>query len=162
LHEIHPSVLHESRPKGFQPVIRFSPPIRFLALAGAFVLALGCVACKRPAPPPKLVNSWHPVHTWTGSANQQTESFVSETGAFRAHWTARNTDPAHPGLFKLTLHSAVSGRPLVPMVEHRGDGDETTYASEDPREFFLLIEADGIEWSVALDEAFQTLQAAKP
>jgi hypothetical protein len=119
---------------------------------------LAGTACKTKPPASTLVTSWRPVHTWTGTASLQTESFVSETGAFRAHWTVHNTNSASPGVFKLTLHSAVSGRPLVPMIEHRGDGEETTYVSEDPREFFLVIDAERIAWSVELEEAVQRLE----
>ncbi len=60
-------------------------------------------------------------------------------------------------MLRVTLHSAVSGRPLVPMLEHRGDGEGDIAASEDPREFFLLIEAERARWTVELEEAVQTL-----
>jgi len=121
-------------------------------------MSLFGTGCSTKPPASTVVTSWRPVRTWSGTASLQTESFVSDTGAFRAHWIVHNADPANPGVFKLTLHSAVSGRPLVPMVEHRGDADETTYVSEDPREFFLVIDAERISWSVELEEAVQRLE----
>jgi hypothetical protein len=37
-------------------------------------------------------------------------------------------------------------------VEHRGPGRDVAYVNEDPREFFLVIESTGLEWSVEVAE----------
>lgn len=82
----------------------------------------------------------------------QTEAFISNTGSLRLLWETRNEVAPGAGRFKVTVHSAVSGRPLVPAVDHAGIGRDTTYVSEDPREFFLLVDATNLEWSIAVDE----------
>ena len=44
-------------------------------------------------------------------------------------------------MFTVTLHSGVSGAPLLEAVEHKGVGRDVAYVTEDPREFFLVIES---------------------
>ena len=56
------------------------------------------------------------------------------------------------GAFSVVLHSGVSGRSLLPVVEHRGTGRDTAYVSEDPREFFLVVDAKHLDWSLTVDE----------
>ena len=62
------------------------------------------------------------------------------------------------GHLKITLHSAVSGRPLSVVMEHDGPGEETVFASDDPREFFLVIDAERTNWSVKLDEGVRATE----
>jgi hypothetical protein len=123
---------------------------RRLTALGLAVLTLSC----RQAPPPKIVETtvWAKVGSWGSTASLQTESFVSETGSFRVQWSTKD-EGAMPGRFKVTLHSAVSGRSLAPVLEHEGTGDGTAYVSEDPREFFLVIDAERTEWTIELHEA---------
>ncbi|MBI3403354.1 MAG: hypothetical protein HY048_18235 [Acidobacteria bacterium] len=52
----------------------------------------------------------------------------------------------------MTLHSDVSGRPLVLAIDARGVAHDTTFVSEDPRSFFLAVESANVEWTVAADE----------
>ncbi len=82
----------------------------------------------------------------------QTEAFPSNTGTFRIHWTSDNLTADKPGRLTITLHSAVSGRPLVDIAEHRGKGDATYYVVEDPREFFLVVDAERSRWTLEVDE----------
>jgi hypothetical protein len=82
----------------------------------------------------------------------QTEAFIGNTGSLRVRWETRNEATPGRGVFTVTLHSAVSGRPLVPVVEHKGIGHDTTYVSEDPREFFLVIDSSGLDWTVDVEE----------
>jgi hypothetical protein len=89
---------------------------------------------------------------WSGHGVMQTEAFISTTGTLRVQWDTRNEDQTGKGTFSVMLHSGVSGRSLVPVVEHRGVGRDTAYVSEDPREFFLVVDAKHLDWSVTVDE----------
>jgi hypothetical protein len=124
------------------------PALRF----GLALLIVASSACAREDPPSTAVTIWRPVEHWSGQASLQTESFVSTTGSFRIQWSSANLVADTPGRLTITLHSAVSGRPLVPVVEHEGDGRDTAYVTEDPREFFLVIDASRSRWTVELDE----------
>ena len=70
----------------------------------------------RPAAEPR----WHQLGTWAGQGSRQTDSFDVATGALRLRWETRAT--AGGGRFKVSLHSAISGRPLQTFLEHRGAG----------------------------------------
>jgi len=124
-------------------------------MSGLLAASVVAVSCNRqPEPAPRTpVTVWRTVATWTGRAPLQTESFISNTGLFRVHWEARPLQPPdNNGTLRITLHSAVSGRPLVDAVDHRGPGRDTVFLSEDPREFFLVIDDQGLDWTVTLDE----------
>ena len=127
-------------------------------LAGALLALAVSVCCsgeREASAERKPVTVWRTVATWTGRAPLQTESFISNTGLFRVHWEARPLQPPdNNGTLRVTLHSAVSGRPLVEAVDHRGPGRDTVFLSEDPREFFLVIDDQGLDWTVTLDEGF--------
>ena len=53
----------------------------------------------------------------------------------------------------MTLHSDVSGRPLLVAVEARGVARDTTYVTEDPRQFFLAVESANVDWTIEAAEA---------
>jgi hypothetical protein len=82
----------------------------------------------------------------------QTDPFISDTGSLRLRWETRNEAAPGTGTFRVTLHSDVSGRPLVLAIDARGAGRNTTYVSEDPRSFFLAIESTNLDWTIAADE----------
>jgi hypothetical protein len=95
---------------------------------------------------------WRKLGTWSGRGPMQTEPFISETGSLRLSWeTSRETRPG-TGIFRVTVHSDVSGRSLVLAVDKQGVGRDVTYVSEDPRPFFLVIESANLEWTLAADE----------
>jgi hypothetical protein len=99
---------------------------------------------------------WRSLGTWSGRGNMQTESFTSDTGSLRVRW--QTNDEARPGdgTFRVTLHSAISGRPLVQAVDHRGAGADTSYVSEDPRVFYVVVDSARVEWSFTIDEGVGT------
>ena len=96
---------------------------------------------------------WRSVGSWTGHGNRQTESFTSDSGALRVRWEAK-TSTTNPGdgLFRLTAHSAISGRPLEQVVEVRGAGTGTGYVSQDPHVFYMLVESSGLDWQFSVEE----------
>jgi hypothetical protein len=83
----------------------------------------------------------------------QTESFNIESGQWRIKWGTANENPPGSGTFRVTVHSAVSGRPLVVAVEHRGTGHDVAYVNEDPRLYHLVIESRGVDWSVSVEDS---------
>jgi hypothetical protein len=126
-------------------------------------LALSCLgvswflfsACGKPAEPQgdKFV-VWRPLGSWSGTGPTQTGPFISDTGTLRLRWETRS--PASPkASFKVTVHSDVSGRPLLVAVDHKGAGQDVAYVYEDPRPFFLVVEAADLQWSLSADEPLQ-------
>jgi hypothetical protein len=99
---------------------------------------------------------WERLGAWSGQKSLQTESFTSDTGAFRITWDTQTSQSPGEGTFLLTLHSAISGRPLQVAVDHHGPGGGTAYVNDDPRVFFAVVEASNIKWSLTVDEAVAT------
>ena len=95
---------------------------------------------------------WRPVGSWSGHGDAQSDPFLMEGGRWRVKWEASHEKSPGAGVLKVTVNSAVSGRPLMDAVDHRGVGHDTVYVNEDPRTFYLVIEARGIEWSVTVEE----------
>jgi hypothetical protein len=89
----------------------------------------------------------------------QTEPFLCDTGSLRISWQTRNETTPGTGIFRVTLHSDVSGRPLLVAVDARGAGRDVAYVSEDPRSFFLVVESTNLDWTVAADEGVGTTEA---
>jgi hypothetical protein len=130
---------------------RLAPAVALIA-AGALI---GCQS--RPQAESKLETKapaigWRPIGSWSGRGNTQTESFNIESGYFRVKWETKNEPATGKGTLKVLANSAVSGRPIAPVVEHRGVGRGTGYVSDDPRMFYLLIESTGVEWSLTVEE----------
>lgn len=130
-----------------------------LLAAGAATVGMGCRA-ERPVERPvdRQVLVWTPVGSWSGRASLQTDSFTSDTGAFQIHWASQPGPTAAPGGLRVSLYSAVSGRPLLVAVDHEGAGKDSVYVTEDPREFYLVIDSRDTEWSVRLDEGVRAAE----
>lgn len=73
----------------------------------------------------------------------------------RITWRTGNGPPAAP--FTLTMHSAISGRPLQVMVEQHGPGEGVAYLTEDPRVFFVVVESADIDWTFAVEEPIDVI-----
>jgi hypothetical protein len=124
--------------------------VSILVLVG---VALLNVACRNNAPAartPAVV--WRPLGSWSGRGSMQTEPFISDTGALRLRWETTNEAAPGTGIFRVTVHSDVSGRSLVLAIDARGVGRDTTYVNEDPRSFFLAVESANLDWTVAAEE----------
>ena len=110
------------------------------------------LACGAPASPPKSTVVWRKLGSWSGRGPMQTEPFISNTGSLRVLWETRNEAAPGTGTFRVTVHSDVSGRPLLVAVDTRGVGRDTAYVTEDPRSFFLAVESANLDWTVAAEE----------
>jgi hypothetical protein len=104
--------------------------------------------------PPRQVVVWRPVGSWSGHGNRQTESFTSDSGALRIRWTATHEEPGGAAAFRVTAHSAISGRLLQEAVDQHGAGSGVAYVNQDPHVFYLMVESDHLDWTVAAEEAF--------
>jgi hypothetical protein len=123
----------------------------------AALAAIACSAsCRRqtPAAKPALEMIWRPVGSWSGHGNRQTESFTSDSGALRVHWQTKPITgaPATDGLFRLTAHSAISGRILQQVVDEHGAGSGVDYVSQDPHVFYMSVESAALDWTFSVEE----------
>jgi hypothetical protein len=134
------------------------------------VVALALVTSCRPTPAQSdhETTAWRPVGHWSGRASTQTDPFLSDTGTLRILWEARpvtgssgssgSTGSAgtsaslERGILRIAVHSDVSGRELAVAVDHQGPGRDVAYVNEDPRSFYLVIDAKNLEWSVEVAE----------
>lgn len=89
----------------------------------------------------------------------QTESWPSDTGAMRIRWNT--THAATGGKFQLTIHSAISGRPMETVVDQVGDGEGTAFFSDDPRVFFAVVDATQLEWTFTIEEPVDVIITPK-
>ena len=127
------------------------------AIAVLWLLALPALGTGCAAPParaeqaPGSGTAWRTLGTWSGNGSRQTDSFDVATGALRLRWEAKPTAAA-AGRFRVTLHSAISGRPLQDVVDDDGPASGTAHISDDPRVSYLMIDADGVDWTATLDE----------
>ena len=112
------------------------------------MLAVGCGQEPSPAPAGATTRA---LGTWEGRGSQ-TIGFNSESGRFRVTWQTRNEHPPGSGTFRLTAHSAVSGRPIQPITDHRGVGSGAADVDDDPRPYNLMIESANLDWIISVEE----------
>jgi len=129
--------------------------------AGVVIVVAACVsACRGDEPrpvverPPPAAITWREIGSWSGGLSRQTESFEVTTAALRLRWqTTRETSPG-AGRLTVTLHSAVSGRPLQTIVDARGVSSATVNVADEPRWCHFVIEAANVEWQMTLEEGY--------
>jgi hypothetical protein len=116
-------------------------------------VALLDVSCGRDAPRAQTSTVvWRKLGSWSGHGPMQTDPFISDTGSLRLQWETRNETGTGAGIFRVTVHSDVSGRPLLLAVDARGVGRDTAYVTEDPRSFFLSVESANLDWTLMAEE----------
>lgn len=117
------------------------------------VLAIGFASCApAPSQPQDIVAVTREVGSWQGRGTATVGDIPSETGRFRIHWQTTNESPAGAGTFKLTMRSAISGRPLQLVVDHHGQGAGTADFDEGPRTYDFLVESANLDWQFRVDE----------
>ena len=122
-----------------------------IVLAALVLTNLACQSTNKPEPKPAAL-TWRPVGTWSGHGNAQTDSFDIGYGQCRVRWETRNEKPPGAGEFTVTVNSAVSGRELGLVVDHRGAGHDVAYVAVDPHWSYLIIESSNLDWSVTVEE----------
>jgi hypothetical protein len=111
------------------------------------------VACESPSSEPQpIVAVTRTVGSWSGRGTRTVGDVPSETGRFRIHWETRNESPAGAGTFKLTLRSAISGRTIGVVADHKGTGAGMTDYDEGPRTYDFLVESANVDWSFRVEE----------
>ena len=116
--------------------------------------ALGLLTgCGPPSAPPREAAIWRHVGSWHGRGNAQTETFTSDTAAFRVTWETRNESTPGAGRLYAVFRSGDSGREIMDAVDVTGVGhgvEET--AGERPRWYYLSIESANVDWAITVDE----------
>src|SRR5260370_39249032 len=97
----------------------------------------------------EILVGWQPVVSFSGQGNSQSEGFNIESGQWRMKWETKNEGKPGTGKFRVTVHSAVSGRALVQAIDFKGVGRKVAVVNGDPRVYFLDIESEGVDWSSA-------------
>lgn len=133
-----------------------------IALAATAALAVGGAGWKtRPKPTEEIAVAWRPLGSWSGHGNTQTESFISDTGFLRVKWKTRADSTPGAGTFRATFHSAVSGRPIARTVDTQGAGADTSYAHEEPRNYYVVVESTDLDWSFTVEEGITGVVTAR-
>ena len=123
---------------------------KFQHLLFAVILAGGCTG--KPSEPQPIVSVTRLVGSWQGRGTATVGDIPSETGRFRISWQTSNESAPGTGAFKLTLRSAVSGRTLGIVTDHKGVGSGTAEYDEGPRTYDFLVESANVDWSFKVDE----------
>ncbi len=123
------------------------------ALAAAVSIT---AACSSPPPPEHhVVAATRRAGAWQGTGSMTVGDVVNTAGHFVITWEARKkgTGSFSPNAhFKLTVHSAVSGRPLKTVVDQAGEGHGTVDFEDDPRVYQFFVDSAGLDWSFTVDE----------
>ena len=123
----------------------------------ALSVVYGCT--EKPSAAPRKETFWRKVNSWSGKDRLQTESWPSDTGAMRIRW--QTSHAGADGSFQLTIHSAISGRPMQTVVEQTGEGEGTAYFSDDPRVFFAVVDSKNLDWTFTIDEPVDVIITPK-
>jgi hypothetical protein len=123
---------------------------RFVSL-----LVLLAAGCEQKPPPPQTPPEpvWKTVGTWSGHGNQQLETFPIERFTWRVRWDTRNESPPGSGTFHVTANSGDSGRILAEVADVHGVGSDTTYITEIPHRYYLVVTSSGIDWTLTAEES---------
>jgi hypothetical protein len=95
---------------------------------------------------------WHPLGTWAGTGDRQTESFDVRTGTLKLGGEIFDERATGAGKLRVELHSAISGRPLQTVVDTVGVGLDSAFVADEPRVSYLVITSSGVDWRVRLEE----------
>jgi hypothetical protein len=131
---------------------------RTLAVGMLVVSAAGAMSCRgNAAPPPPAAPAdvaWREIGAWSGTGPRQTESFEVSQFAMRLRWqVVRETAPGQ-GHFTVTLHSAVSGRPLQTLIETTRVESGEVLVADDLRPAHFVVDAAHVEWRMVLDQPY--------
>jgi hypothetical protein len=128
---------------------------RFPGVAIVLILLPLCFVRSDEQRPPRAepVTDWHRVATFSGRGNAQLETFPIEGWTWRVQWETRNESPPAAGTFKATAHSGDSGRQLAEIADVRGVDHDTTYVTELPHRYYLVVKSANVDWTMVVEEA---------
>ena len=129
--------------------LRQARKTRFFVYFVSFVLP-GCGP--HPSEPKPIVAVTRTVGSWEGRGTTTVGDVPTETGRIRIHWETANETIPGGGTFKLTLRSAISGRTIGIVADHRGVGAGTADFDEGPRTYDFLVESANIDWRFRVEE----------
>jgi hypothetical protein len=125
-----------------------------LAASALFVMALAGCRGQEPPPPEALRSAeWRKVAEFSGRGNAQLETFPIGGWTWRVRWETRNESPPGAGTFLATAHSGDSGRQLAEIADVRGVDHDTTYITELPHRYYIVVESANVDWSLLVEEA---------
>lgn len=126
--------------------------MRALVPIAAILVTVACHSVQRQEDKPERI-LWKPIGSWSGHGSTQTGSFDMEAYKWRIRWEANSRKDPKTAIFRVTVASAISGRPLdSAVVDHKGDGHDVAYVEADPHTCYLVIEAPDMDWSVTVEE----------
>ena len=114
------------------------------------MLSAACLPSKSSDAGQQTAQARH-VESWEGTGDR-TIGFVSESGVFRVSWKTRNERPAGSGTFRLTVRSAISGRPIRIITDERGEGSGRVDFVDDPRLYEFIVESANVGWWFEAEE----------
>jgi hypothetical protein len=72
----------------------------------------------------------------------------------RLRWQVIRTTAPGPAHFEVTLHSAVSGRPLQTLVDTSRVESGEVLVADDLRPAPFVVDAEHVEWRMTLDQPY--------
>jgi hypothetical protein len=127
----------------------------------SFVFAFASGCAQKPTEAQPIVSVTRPVGSWQGRGTATVGDIPSETGRFRITWETSNESAAGAGTFKLTLRSAISGRTIGIVADHKGVGTGTADYDEGPRTYDFLVESANVDWKFHVEETTGAFVPAK-
>ena len=125
-----------------------------LLLVAACATLTACRGDAPPAPAPPVALEWREVGSWSGTGHRQTESFEVSQFAMRLRWQVVRTTAPGPAHFEVTLHSAVSGRPLQTLVDTSRVESGEVLVADDLRPAHFVVDAEHVEWRMTLEQPY--------
>lgn len=132
-------------------VLKRVPLVLSFALLAAILPGCGPETTSRPAPPADA--EWRRIGSWSGHGNAQLETFPIGGWTWRVQWETRNENPPGAGTFRASAHSGDSGRQLAEIANVRGIDHDTTYITELPHRYYLVVASENVDWSMTVEEA---------
>jgi len=121
-----------------------------LVLSGC--LAAGCRAGRHEKSQDVAVE-WHHVASWSGRGNAQLETFPIGGWSWRVKWETKNASDPQSGSFRVSVHSADSGRQIAEIIDVRGAGRDVAYVTELPHRYYLVVKSANVDWTMMVEEA---------
>jgi hypothetical protein len=123
------------------------------ALACASFVSSACGGGRGPENRAAHETSWQHVATFSGRGNAQLETFPIGGWTWRVQWETKNESPAGTGTFTVTAHSGDSGRQLAEIADVHGVDHDTTYITELPHRYYLVVNSSNVDWRLVVEEA---------